>query len=108
MITRVYATPGTESVKSLQDVMDRIKTSGDSLAAIIKAISEIASQTSLIALNPSIESIHAGKQGSSFSVIADEIRSLANRSQKSSSETVSLIENDTKNITEGLSIAEKF
>jgi len=105
MLSRVYATHGAEAVKSMTDIMDRIKQSSESISNITNVISSIALQTNLLALNASIEAAHAGKHGKGFSVVASEVRVLALKNQKSAAETALIIKDEMENVEEGLSAA---
>ena len=100
-----YAVQGGESVKAMQDIMDNVKESSAGIGKIIGVISDIAFQTNLLALNASVEAARAGEHGKSFGVVADEVRSLANKSQKSASDTAAIIEEDTNVVEQGISAA---
>jgi len=106
MLSKVYATHGAETVKSMSEIMDRIKESSKNISNITNVISSIALQTNLLALNASIEAARAGKHGKGFSVVASEVRILAVKNQKSASDTALIIEGEMENVEEGLSAAE--
>ena len=90
----------TSAIKSLADEMgtssDILQNLADDtvkINSVIDVINGIADQTNLLALNAAIEAARAGDQGRGFSVVADEVRILAQRTQESTSEIQSMIEN---------------
>ncbi len=95
---------GVESMKRLSEAIDRIKTSSDSTAKIVKTIDEIAFQTNLLALNAAVEAARAGDAGKGFAVVAEEVRNLAMRSADAAKNTANMIEESVKNAEGGVSI----
>jgi methyl-accepting chemotaxis protein len=93
---------GVESMHRLSEAIDRIKTSSDSTAKIIKTIDEIAFQTNLLALNAAVEAARAGDAGKGFAVVAEEVRNLAMRSAEASKNTAHLIVESLKNSQSGV------
>ncbi|MGS0679886.1 methyl-accepting chemotaxis protein [Shewanella sp. 125m-7] len=105
--TLKQANAGHEQMQSLLVSLESINHSGSEIASIMNEITNIAEQTNLIALNAAIEAARAGEFGRGFSVVADEVRSLANRTATAASRTIKLVDNSLEKMSQGNDIAEK-
>lgn len=95
------ATKGGEITGDVIETMTAISNSSQKISAIISVIDGIAFQTNILALNAAVEAARAGEQGRGFSVVAGEVRALAQRSAEAAKEIKSLIDESVGRVSQG-------
>jgi hypothetical protein len=99
---------GARQVKTLQETMHQIQSSGSDVVKINKLIDEIAFQTNILALNAAVEAARAGDAGLGFAIVADEVRNLARRCADAAQETAGKIEKSMSAGRLGVSATEEL
>jgi len=99
------AKAGFAALQKSMAAIGEIQTSSSRVAEIVCVIGEIASQTNLLAFNAAIEAARAGQHGVGFSVVAGEVRKLAERSSTAASEIAKLIEASAQQVGNGAEVS---
>ncbi len=104
VVTRVMGEVGrlSDEMENSMAAVNRLAENSTSISSILETIKGIAEQTNLLALNAAIEAARAGEQGRGFAVVADEVRTLASRTQGSAQEIETLISDVQENIVKAV------
>lgn len=95
-----------EQMGNMLDIMNEISQTSADIKKVVKEIEDIAFQTNILALNAAVEAAHAGDRGKGFSVVAKEVRSLAEKSAKAAKYTEEMLENSNTIIKRGINEAD--
>ncbi|SHI23319.1 Methyl-accepting chemotaxis protein [Sporobacter termitidis DSM 10068] len=102
------AAEGSEKMKELSRALEAINKSSSYISDVIKIIEDIAFQTNILALNASVEAARAGVHGKGFSIVAEEVKSLAGKSAAAAKETNELLGDSISKSRQGLTIGEEM
>jgi methyl-accepting chemotaxis protein len=96
-----------DSFNGIESIISNLSDKSESIGAVVKVIESVVEQTNLLALNAAIISSQAGEHGRAFSVVAEEVRSLAERTASSTREIVGLIESVQGGVLDAVSAMEQ-
>ncbi|HTW63331.1 MAG TPA: cache domain-containing protein [Bryobacteraceae bacterium] len=92
---------GNRQMAEMNGAMEQISQAAQGVVKIVKSIEEVAFQTNILALNAAVEAARAGEAGAGFSVVADEVRTLAQRASQAAQEAAGLIGNSITSTQQG-------
>ena len=101
------AQAGSQAIHKSIAAIDAIQASSMRVAEIVRVIGEIAGQTNLLAFNAAIEAARAGQHGIGFSVVAGEVRKLAERSSQAANEIAKVMDESTQHVSHGAEVSKE-
>ncbi|PXW94019.1 methyl-accepting chemotaxis sensory transducer with Pas/Pac sensor [Sphaerotilus hippei] len=100
------ARSGHEAVQKSLSAIQCIEAGSNRMSGILRVISEISAQTNLLAFNAAIEAARAGDRGHGFSIVATEVRKLAERSARAASEVAELVDESVLQVRQGSEVSQ--
>jgi methyl-accepting chemotaxis protein len=94
----------THAMNELRDSIDAIRKSNDEVSGVLKSINQIAFNTNILALNAAVEAARAGEAGAGFSVVAAEVRSLAQRAASAARLSEEIIQRTISDVSKGVDL----
>jgi len=101
---RNTVTNASQAMNDLTTSMDLVSKSSNQVAGVLKSIDEIAFHTNILALNAAVEAARAGEAGAGFSVVADEVRALAQRAADAARNSADIIEKTIADVGRGVGL----
>ncbi len=98
------ADKAAHAMNDLTHSMEAISKSSNQVAAVLKSIDEIAFHTNILALNAAVEAARAGTAGAGFSVVADEVRSLAQRAAEAARQSADIVDKTISDVKAGVAL----
>ena len=96
----------SSQIEKAVEVIRKLSQDSDNITSVLDVIRDIADQTNLLALNAAIEAARAGEQGRGFAVVADEVRTLARRTQESTEDIQKMISTLQNGVSDVVSVME--
>lgn len=96
------AVNGITKAEKMVDFMEKLSKASDEINKIVSTINSIASQTTILSLNAAVEAVRAGESGKSFTVVAEEVRNLAQKSTAAAASTANIIKENIELAKQGV------
>jgi methyl-accepting chemotaxis protein len=99
---------GNRQMVAMNGAMDQISRAANDVGKIVRSIEDVAFQTNILALNAAVEAARAGEAGAGFSVVADEVRNLAQKASQAAQEAANLISKSVTSSEHGTTSSQKL